>query len=88
MKPTTTLALLLAASLIPGPAVAQPLQCDWDYSTSDAEATLNFAERLHLEGKIGTSVNIWNGCYKVQHLGADGKYRTEYYDPDSKRRIQ
>ncbi|OEO28517.1 hypothetical protein VW23_004465 [Devosia insulae DS-56] len=87
MKLTTTLALLLAASLIPGSAMARPLQCDWDYGVSEADTTRDFAERLHLEGRIGASVNVWNGCYKVEYLGTDGKYRTEYYDPDSKRRL-
>lgn len=88
MKPITIAALLVATSLIAGPAMARTPLCDWNYdATGEAEATDGFAQRLHLDGKFGASVDIWNGCYKVRYLGSDGKYRTEYYDPDSKRRI-
>ncbi len=77
-------AVLLSTFLFAGPAMAVPL-CDY---TGDDEAgdSEDFAESHHLEGKFGASVTVWGGCFKVQYL-KNGKYVTEYYDPDSQQRV-
>ncbi|OEO30704.1 hypothetical protein VW23_019745 [Devosia insulae DS-56] len=77
-------AVLLSSAALTGTATAAP-QCDY---TGDDEAgdTEDFAQSRHLEGKFGATVTVWNGCYKVQHL-QNGKFVTEYYDPDSEQRV-
>ncbi len=89
MKLITLAALLATMALITGPALARSPLCDWNYNTtSEAEAAEGFAQLLHLNGRYGASVDVWNGCYKVRSLDSDGKFKTEYYDPDSKQRIE
>lgn len=68
-----------------GAALAVPL-CD--YTGTDEKAdTEDFAQSRHLDGKLGATVEVWNGCYKVEYL-KDGKYVIEYYDPESRKRVQ
>lgn len=89
MKLITTSAIVaLTAFALASPSLARTPQCDWDDNEEDEAAeTQEFAESLHLDGKFGASVNVWNGCYKVEYLGTDGKYKIEYYDPDSRQRV-
>lgn len=77
-------AVLLASAALPSGAIAAP-QCDYD-GHDEAGDTADFAESHRLEGKFGASVTVWNGCYKVEYL-KNGKYTTEYYDPDSEQRV-
>jgi hypothetical protein len=61
--------------------------CDWN-GGSESEATSDFLERLQLQIQPGATVNVWGGCFKVTYLNTEGHYVTEYYDPDTKKRIR
>jgi hypothetical protein len=87
MKTLTVLAASLLTSIaLASPALAKVPYCDWT-GGSESERAASFAQLLGETGKFGTSVVVWNGCFKVQRLRDDGTFSTEYYDPDSRRLI-
>ncbi len=82
---TSLCVALLSVSSFVGPAAAATPNCDGTIDM-ESEAANDFADSLRLRTKLGASVVVWGGCFKVQYIGADGKYVTEYYDMDTRSR--
>lgn len=93
----TITSLLLAATLVAGsaavaaPAFAIPpggttgvLSC----STGNAQDLINqskheLAQQLQLRTKSTPTIDVWNGCFKVQYTDDNGHTVMALYDPDT-----
>lgn len=82
-------AVVISVCAFSGPANAagrSAPDCDGTIDMESEEAGA-FAESLRLTTKLGASVVVWGGCFKVSYIGDNGKYVTEYYDMDTKRKV-
>lgn len=57
-------------------------------SSTDGETEVKyFKSILPIPEYLVATVEVWNGCFKVTHVNAEGHYMTEFYDPTTKKRV-
>ena len=52
-------------------------------ATLSPNAVSQLTAELRLDTKLGSTVDVWNGCLKVTQSGNDGRSTTTFYDPDT-----
>ncbi len=93
MKRLSLLAIGAALALggAAAPALAAPGAVPFCASGSDS-AHLDrradmLAGELQLSSKLASSIEVWNGCFKVMTTSAGGATTNAFYDPDSLRLV-
>ncbi len=91
MTKLSILALTAALAIggIAAPAFAAPTAsgnvplCDAGSGSSLAHQQDALSTQLQLSTKAGSSIEVWNGCFKVMTTDANGKTDVAFYDPDT-----
>lgn len=82
------LAAVLGTVGVAAPAMAATVSGKVPYCSTGSSSDLvskqldNLSTQLQLSTKVGSSIEVWNGCLKVMST-TDGHTTVAFYDPDS-----
>jgi hypothetical protein len=79
--------LIVTASAAPGVAASNTVAQVGDVPRCESDAGMSvraqLAAELRLDTKLNPTIDVWNGCLKVNYTDSTGHNVTTFYDPDT-----